>query len=223
MRSSWEAEAAYASAGRSSSSSLGGIPLLQRTVRAFENHPSVEQIIIVVPHEDLVLAGQILCRAQKPLQMVEGGKTRQESVWNGLMSVQQSDLVLIHDAVRPFVSRELISRVLDGVKGYDACIPGLAVANTLKEVRDGVVTRTIPRTGLYGVQTPQCFFTQSAIAAHTWARDQGIYNATDDSSLIEEIGGKVRLVDGDPFNMKITLKQDMDIAEAILKCRIEPA
>lgn len=202
--------------------SLGGIPLLQRTVHAFENHPCVDQIIVLVPQDDLVLAGRILSGTQKPLKLVEGGKTRQESVWNGLLSLQGSDLVLIHDAVRPFVSSGLISRVIEGIKGYDACIPGLAVPNTLKEVSNGVVVKTIPRAGLYGVQTPQCFLTRSIIAAHTSARGQGIYDATDDSLLIEEIGGHVRLVEGDPLNMKITLKQDVDIAEAILKCRTEP-
>ncbi len=201
--------------------SLGGIPLIKRTVRAFENHSSIRQIVVVVPHDDLEFTACILGSPQKPLKVVEGGKTRQESVSNGLQSLERSDLVLIHDAVRPFVDGDLISRVIDGIKGYDACIPGLAVSNTLKEVINGVVKKTIPRSGLYEIQTPQCFLTQTLLKAHASARDEDTQGATDDSSLVEAIGGRVRLIDGDPMNMKITLGQDIDIAEAILKCRSE--
>jgi 2-C-methyl-D-erythritol 4-phosphate cytidylyltransferase len=199
---------------------LGEIPLLKRAVACFERHDAVRNIIIVVPEEDIALAQEILAGAAKPLLFAKGGRTRQESVSNGLTLSKESEYVLIHDAVRPFVTGELISRVLEGMEGFDACIPGLAVTNTLKEVSGDIVIRTVPRSNMYGIQTPQCFRTERIIAAHALACRQGI-DATDDSTLIEALGGRIRLVEGDPFNMKITLRQDMEIAEAILKCRTE--
>lgn len=200
---------------------LGGIPLLRRTITPFDSHPEVERIIVVVPKDDLLMTQRILNGTAKPLLLAEGGPSRQGSVWNGLMLAQKDDLVLIHDAVRPFVTANLITRVLRGIEGFDACIPGLAITNTLKEVRDGLVARTVPREHVFGVQTPQCFRTDRIVEAHAAAREKGIVDATDDSALIEAMGGKVSLVEGEALNMKITLKQDMEIAEAVLKCRTE--
>jgi len=200
---------------------LGGIPLLKRAAACFERHGSIRNIVVVVPEEDIPMAGEILSGTSKPLHFAKGGSTRQESVSNGLDLSEDSEYVLIHDAVRPFVTGELISRVLGGMEDFDACIPGLAVTNTLKEVSGDLVVRTVPRSNVYGIQTPQCFRTERIAAAHAWARRQGVGDATDDSALIEAVGGRIRLVEGDPFNMKITLRQDMEIAEAILKCRTE--
>lgn len=194
---------------------------MKRTVACFERHDAVGSIVVVVPEEDIDRAQEILSGTPKPLRFAKGGTTRQESVFNGLILSKESDRVLIHDGVRPFVTGELISRVLAGIEDFDACIPGLAVTNTLKEVSGGLVVRTVPRSNMYGVQTPQCFRTERILAAHAWAREKGFVDATDDSALIEAIGGKIRIVEGDPLNMKITLRQDMEIAEAILKCRTE--
>lgn len=202
---------------------LGETPLLKRTVVPFDWHESIRNIVVVVPEEDISLAREILSGTSKPLLFAKGGRTRQESVWSGLMLSGESEYVLIHDAVRPFVTGELISRVLTGIADFDACIPGLAATNTLKEVSGDLVVRTVPRSNLYSIQTPQCFRTERIVAAHTWARGRGIGDATDDSALIEAVGGRIRVVEGDPFNMKITLKQDMEIAEAIVKCRTESA
>ncbi|HQI02910.1 MAG TPA: 2-C-methyl-D-erythritol 4-phosphate cytidylyltransferase [Deltaproteobacteria bacterium] len=198
---------------------LGETPLLKRAVACFETHGSVRSIVIVVPEEDIPLARELLSGTTKPLSFAKGGSTRQESVSNGLSLLKESEYVLIHDAVRPFVTGELISRVLSGMEYFDACIPGLAVTNTLKEVSGDLVVRTVPRSNVYGIQTPQCFRTERIVAAHSWARRQGIGDATDDSALIEAVGGRIRIVEGDPFNMKITVRQDMEIAEAILRCR----
>lgn len=199
---------------------LGGIPLLRRTAACFEKHDAVRNIIIVVPEEDIALSEKFLTGFAKPVIFVQGGETRQESVSNGLALSKGSEYVLIHDAVRPFVTGELISRVLEGMEGFDACIPGLAVTNTLKEVSGEHVIRTVPRSNLYAIQTPQCFRTERIAQAHELSHRSGI-DATDDSILIESLGGTIRLVEGDPFNIKITLRQDMEIAEAILKCRTE--
>jgi 2-C-methyl-D-erythritol 4-phosphate cytidylyltransferase len=200
---------------------LGGVPLLKRAASCFDGHESIRGIIIVVPEEDIGLAQEILTGTAKPLSFAKGGQTRQDSVSNGLALSVDSEYVLIHDAVRPFVTGDLISRVLGGIEDFDACIPGLAVTNTLKEVSGDLVVRTVPRSNMYAIQTPQCFRRDRIAEAHAWARGQGISDATDDSALIEAIGGRIRLVEGDPYNMKITLRQDMEIAEAILKCRTE--
>ena len=198
---------------------LCGVPLIRRTVDVFASHEAVDTIIVAVPPEDIDLTRQILEGAASPVRVVQGGRTRQESVYNGLLNIAGAGTVLVHDAVRPLVTGELISRVLEGLGEGDACIPVLAGSNTLKEVREGVVVRTVPRSDLYEVQTPQAFPVLKILKAHTLARQRGILDATDDSAVIEQAGGVVRVVEGDPFNIKITVAKDLEIAEAMLTCR----
>jgi 2-C-methyl-D-erythritol 4-phosphate cytidylyltransferase len=200
---------------------LGGVPILRRTALCFDSHPFIEHIVIVVPAEDIEHVTQILVGLPTPLDVTAGGATRQESVYNGLQVATSADVVLIHDGVRPLVSLSLISRVLAGIGDLDACIPGIAVADTLKEAQGQVVVKTIPRDNVYQIQTPQAFKRAGILEAHTSARNHNIGNFTDDSALIENAGGKVGLVSGDPFNIKITLKEDIYIAEAILRCHTE--
>lgn len=199
---------------------LGGIPIIRRAVDCFDRHPLVDRIIVAVPQEDLDHTRTILEGVQKPLELTAGGRTRQESVGNGLAFCRGS-LVLIHDGVRPIATDALITRVLTGIEGFDACIPGLAVSNTLKEVDGDLVVRTVPRSGLFGVQTPQCFRAEVIRTAHARAAERGFLEATDDSALVEDLGGRVRLVEGDPYNIKITVAEDIAIAEALLRCRSE--
>jgi 2-C-methyl-D-erythritol 4-phosphate cytidylyltransferase len=201
--------------------SLGGIPLIKRAVDCFDRHAGVERLIVVVPRSDLEITGSILEGMSKPLLLSAGGRTRQESVASGLKLCRTEGLILIHDGVRPFVTDVLISRLLAAVEGFDACIPGLAVSNTLKEVDGDLVVRTVPREKLFSVQTPQCFRAEVIIRAHAQASVQGYLEATDDSALVENLGGSVRLVEGDPYNMKITVAEDIEVAEAILRCRTE--
>jgi 2-C-methyl-D-erythritol 4-phosphate cytidylyltransferase len=200
---------------------LDGIPVLKRSVECFDFHPDITHIILVVPEEDIRHVSEILEGTKTPLTITAGGASRQESVWKGLQVETLNDIVLIHDGVRPLVSPDLISRVLNGIEGFDACIPGIAVSDTIKEVHDGYVARTIPRADLYQIQTPQAFRKDSILQAHASAFNNDPEQATDDSFLIENLGGKVRLVQGDPFNIKITLKEDIYIAEALLRCRTE--
>jgi 2-C-methyl-D-erythritol 4-phosphate cytidylyltransferase len=195
---------------------LLGIPVLKRTVSCFDNHPAIERLIVVVPEEDIQQTRHILEGVTKMLVVARGGKTRQESVMSGLQNAQKSLAVLIHDGVRPFITPDLIDRVTMGLTGADGCIPALEVTDTLKEVNAGMVMRTIPRHGLYQVQTPQAFVTQTLISAHENAAKNAVF--TDDSSLLEAYGKAVRIVEGDPYNMKITFKDDILLAEAILRC-----
>jgi 2-C-methyl-D-erythritol 4-phosphate cytidylyltransferase len=200
---------------------LAGIPVLKRSVLCFDSHPGITHIIVVVPAEDSHHVSEILEGMKTPLTITAGGATRQESVWKGLQIETPNDIVLIHDGVRPLVSADIISRVLNGIVGFDACIPGIAVSDTIKEGHDEYVARTISRADLYQIQTPQAFKKNRILEAHESAKNNDLEPVTDDSTLIENLGGKVRLVQGDPFNIKITLKEDIYIAEALLKCRTQ--
>jgi len=200
---------------------MGGVPVIRRTVLCFDSHPFVTHIVVVVPAEDIEQVKEILRGLSTPLDITAGGATRQESVYNGLQIATSADVILIHDGVRPLVSQSLISRVFAGITDLDACIPGIAMPDTLKKADGQSVVKTISRDNVYQIQTPQAFKRKGLLEAHTQARDHNIGNLTDDSSLIENAGGKVGLVSGDPFNIKITLKEDIYIAEAILKCHAE--
>jgi 2-C-methyl-D-erythritol 4-phosphate cytidylyltransferase len=202
---------------------LSGVPLIRRSVEAFSSHPDVESVVVVVPADDMDLARGLLAGIDAPLLFAAGGAARQESVMNGLALIGDSGLVLIHDAARPLVTAELISRVLEGMAEADGCIPALAVSSTLKEVREGVVARTVPRAKLFEAQTPQAFPTAVILNAHQRAREQGVKAATDDSTLVEAAGGVVRVVGGDPSNIKVTIEQDLVLAEALLACRSRSA
>jgi 2-C-methyl-D-erythritol 4-phosphate cytidylyltransferase len=194
---------------------LLGIPVLKRTVSCFDSHAAIDRLYIVVPEEDMQQARQILAGTHKELVITKGGRTRQESVMNGLRCAYESRRVLIHDGVRPFISQGLIDRVIAGLEGADGCIPALEVTDTLKEVDNAVVIRTIPRSNLYQIQTPQAFVTKTLLSAHERAPG-GVF--TDDSALLEASGKTVRVVEGDPYNVKITFRDDIVLAEAILRC-----
>ncbi len=196
---------------------LAGIPILQRTVSIFAAHPSVDQIVVVVPADELKLTAELL--ADFNVTITSGGPSRQTSVHNGLKLAAASDLVLIHDGVRPLVTAEVISRVLTDIDGYDGCIPALPVTDTIKMTADGVIQKTVPRDNLYTAQTPQAFITDSIITAHEQTKGE----ATDDSALIEERGGRVKITMGDPENIKVTHPEDIKRAEEILRWRSEPA
>lgn len=197
---------------------LAGIPVLKRAAACFETHPRVTRIIVVVPDEDVPEAQQLMAGCPKELVVTGGGKTRQDSVRKGLALVGDGPAVLIHDGVRPFVRPELIDRVIAGLEGADGCIPGLALTDTVKEARDGFVVKTIPRGVVYQVQTPQAFVTRTILQEHGKAAGAGSGLFTDDSSLLEAAGLAVRVVRGDPFNIKITFQEDIPMAEAILRC-----
>lgn len=193
---------------------LGGTPILALTAACFDAHPGIDHIVVVVPPADVTAAEKLLHTLTTRHTVTAGGPTRADSVRNGLNEAAQSRICLIHDGVRPFVNPSLIHRVLAGIEGYDACIPGLPVTDTIKEVVGHNVAKTIPRRNVYQIQTPQAFFTARILDAHRQAA--GRTDApTDDSMLIEAAGGTVRLVDGDPYNIKITLPEDMLFAEAI--------
>lgn len=198
---------------------LSGKPILAHTLAIFEQHPAVEEIVIVGAQDWLFyLSSDIVekYRFDKVRKIVAGGKERQHSVQAGLEALENKKRpVLIHDGVRPFVSAVLIDRVLASLQGADACIPAIASADTIKEVDGDWVRRTLPRASLRRVQTPQVFHTETLLDALSAANRNGDF-VTDEATLIEKKGGKVRWVEGEIQNMKITTDFDLKVAHLIL-------
>ena len=145
--------------------------------------------------------------------VVAGGLTRSDSVRAGLASVPDVDVVVIHDAARPLAPSSLFAAVIAAVQeGATAAVPGLAVADTLKEVDDGRVVRTVPRDRLVSVQTPQAFSARALRSAHERGGD-----ATDDAGLIEAAGGDVVVVPGDPRAFKVTTPADLELVRVLAR------
>lgn len=205
--------------------SLAGQPILLHTLLAFDRCDAIDQLFLVIPADDIAFCrGNLLTSRsfQKKISLVAGGTERQQSVYNGLVAMGSAvgdpagHEVLIHDAVRPLLTCELIRACIDGVRQYGACIPAIAAFDTLKQVdARGVIRETIPRKDIYLAQTPQAFHYEWIRQAHEHAVENHI-TATDDASLVEAVGRKVRIIEGDRLNIKITHPADLLLAEAIL-------
>jgi 2-C-methyl-D-erythritol 4-phosphate cytidylyltransferase/2-C-methyl-D-erythritol 2,4-cyclodiphosphate synthase len=195
---------------------IGGGSMLQKSAAAFVQHPRISEVVLVLPKEHTELAVLAVRDAQKPfseIRMVAGGPRRQDSVANAFDAVSPSaDVVLIHDAARPFVSPSLIERTIDAAAEHGAAIAALQSRDTVKRVAEGVITETIPRELVYLAQTPQGFRRDVLAAAVKLGRD-GV-DATDEAALAERAGYQVHVVDGDPGNVKITTEEDLAAARA---------
>jgi 2-C-methyl-D-erythritol 4-phosphate cytidylyltransferase len=193
---------------------LKGRPLYEWSVEAFEQHEDVEGIILVLPAEGAGRPQPAL--GGKLRAVVAGGKERQDSVLNGfrLVPAEEDRVVLVHDGARPLVSRELISRVIQAAGEKGAAVPGLPIEDTVKEAAGDEVVRTLQRTALVRVQTPQGFLYSWLGPALEGAAAGGFY-ATDEAMLVERTGRRVVLVAGDVKNIKITTPLDLKIAEAM--------
>jgi 2-C-methyl-D-erythritol 4-phosphate cytidylyltransferase/2-C-methyl-D-erythritol 2,4-cyclodiphosphate synthase len=201
---------------------IGGRSLLRRSLDPFDARPDVGEIVVVLPAE-LVADGRSLVRdVQTPCRVVAGGARRQDSVRAGVAALTPGvELVLIHDAARPFASATLIDRVIAAATEHGAAIPALAVRDTVKRVDgDGAIVETIARDALRLAQTPQAFrrrviddaFAADAAAEAVTAADRA---ASDDAVLVERLGRTVRVVPGDEGNIKITTMEDLAAARAI--------
>jgi len=195
---------------------LAGVPMLALTVRHFATHPGVGAVVVAVPVREVERARETLRALERrvPLSVVAGGATRQESVWLALQAAPaDTEIAIVHDAVRPFLTRALIDLVLAAAAKAGASICALPIAETVKRVRDGVVEATIDRTGLWAVQTPQAFRVAVLREAHEKARRDGIVG-TDDAMLVERLGQRVVVVPGLEGNVKITSAADLRRARA---------
>jgi 2-C-methyl-D-erythritol 4-phosphate cytidylyltransferase len=196
---------------------LAGQPLLLRSARAFDAAPSVEAIVAVVPEDQVEAARELLGSLAKPVAVVPGGPRRQDSVLEGLKGLPSGfgGVVLVHDAARPLVDVELIEAVCGAAEETGAALPVLALADTVKRVRDGRVVETLDRNELAAAQTPQGFRLAVLVSAYEAAfRDRLIL--TDEAMAVERLGAPVRAVAGSPVNRKITTPEDLQWAEGLV-------
>jgi 2-C-methyl-D-erythritol 4-phosphate cytidylyltransferase/2-C-methyl-D-erythritol 2,4-cyclodiphosphate synthase len=207
---------------------IGGGTMLEHSLRAFFSHPRVSEIVIVLPfpldEPDHCLNFCATAEREGPppkMSLVPGGPRRQDSVANAFDAVSPSaDVVLIHDAARPFVTADLIDRTIDAALAHGAAIAALQSRDTVKQVVNGVIAATIPRESVYLAQTPQGF--RREVLAKAVAIGRSGVEATDEAALAEEAGYKVHVVDGDPGNMKITTMEDLDAARQRLGAAAAP-
>ena len=196
---------------------LGGEPMIARTVRAFQNCDAVSEIVIVT-RPDLILPITELCKGcSKVTAVVAGGNSRQESVGNGLNALSKDiKLAAIHDGARPLITWQLIDWVIRAANTYGAAAPAIPVKDTVKTVEGGIVVNTPDRSKLRAVQTPQVFDIDLLKGALLKAQQDGA-EVTDDCSAVERLGMKVKIVEGDEKNLKVTTPMDLKIAEMLLE------
>ena len=196
---------------------LGGEPMIVKTVRAFQDCDAIRDIVVVT-REDLIRPiTSLLSGMDKVIAVVAGGASRQESVHLGLNTLpEKTELAAIHDGARPFVSPELLDRVLRAAAETGAAAPAVPVKDTIKRAEQGVVLETLDRSTLYAVQTPQVFQADFISAALYTCIQEGV-ELTDDCSAAERMGKQVALVEGAYENIKITTPVDLAIGEALLQ------
>ena len=188
---------------------IDGRTLLERSVRAFVAHPSVDEVVVALPPEVILDPPAYLQSASKRLRLVEGGTRRQDSVSNAFRAAApESDVILIHDAARPFVSADLIARTIDAAAAHGAAIAAIEVHDTVKRVRQQVIQETLDRETIFLAQTPQGF--RRDVLAAAVALGQAGVEATDEAGLAERAGYAVHVVAGEPDNIKITTPDDLD-------------
>ena len=209
---------------------LAGVPILVHTLRAFAAVPEVSSVVVAVRATEMErLSAQVQEHGfAERVRVVEGGDTRQESVWNALQALDcgDDDIVLVHDAVRPLIEPAVIRRTIEAVEKHSAAIVGLPALDTIKQVErtaDGaIVTATIPREYIVQAQTPQGFRCGLLRKALGEAESDG-FVGTDEASVVERAGTQVFVVLGSPSNLKITQPGDLELAEFYLEQRSSAA
>ena len=198
--------------------SLNGKPILYHTIKTLQNCETISEIILVVPEKEYETANtDWLGKLEIVKKVVIGGEKRQDSVYNGFCEVSQdSEIVLVHDGVRPFLSQKMIADSIDAAREYGAAITAIPVHDTIKRVdTSGLVSQTIDREGLWRVQTPQAFRYSLLLDAFNKAKSENFYG-TDEGSLIEHLGEPVKIVEGLEQNIKITRPEDLELSKAFI-------
>ncbi len=201
---------------------ISGTPVLAMTISAFESTDLIDEIIIVMPSDEIDRTRDLVKKYsfKKVSGIIPGGPTRQDSVFNGIQAVlPDADIIAIHDGARPFVTKEIIVRTVNEAKMSGAAVAAVPVKDTIKTVDAGsIITGTLDREMLWQAQTPQAFSAALIKGAHGRAHKVGL-SATDDSRLVERLGENVKVVNGSYENIKITTPEDIKIAEVILRSR----
>jgi 2-C-methyl-D-erythritol 4-phosphate cytidylyltransferase len=198
-------------------------PILLHTLLAFQASERIAEMVLVTGADDVArcLAWAEPYGLDKLKQVVAGGAERQHSVWCGLQALSPAvSHVLVHDGVRPFVGRDLLARVANGLQSAEALVAAVPVKDTIKEVSDGAITGTLARERLWAMQTPQAFRRELLQTAHERAVVDG-FVGTDEAVLVERLGAIVRIVPGDDRNFKITTPHDLAMARAMLQSQRE--
>lgn len=199
---------------------IGDKPVLARTLEVFEQCPAINEIILVVNEEEIFYCKENIVDKfgfEKVKKLVSGGVERQNSVYKGLVEVnKQSDVVVIHDGARPFVNSRIILNCVQEALEFGAVTAAVPVKDTIKSVSDGFVENTYDRKTLWSIQTPQVFLYDTIMKAHEKANRENII-ATDDTTLTEMLGIKTRIVNGSYDNIKITTREDLVFAKAIVE------
>ncbi|HLA19598.1 MAG TPA: 2-C-methyl-D-erythritol 4-phosphate cytidylyltransferase [Dehalococcoidia bacterium] len=194
---------------------LGGVPLLVRALRAFQDSPLVDRIVLVLSAGNLERGRALAdaCGVDKLTAACEGGPRRQDSVRLGLEALGPCEWVLVHDGARPLVSAELIERGLAAARETGAAVPAVPLADTVKlAAADGTVERTLDRSHLWAAQTPQVFRYDLLLPTHR----EVTADVTDDAAMLEALGLPVKLFEGSAANIKVTTPEDLRLAEALL-------
>ncbi len=190
--------------------------ILEWTIDVFEVNKFIDEIILVVDKDMKKILDNKLDYYNKIVSITNGGKNRMESVWNGISEIKETNsLVLIHDGVRPFVTQDIINKCIDyGIK-YKCCIPAVEIVDTLKSSEDGFIEKTVDRNSFILAQTPQTF-TYDIIKTCYEKAVKDKLEVTDDASVVENYGYKIKIIKGSRNNIKITNPFDLKIAKAIM-------
>ena len=199
---------------------LAGKPLLIHTLDAFEKCLPVTGVCVAAPEAEIESVQKMILQygLKKVVKIVAGGKERQDSVRLGFEALPPCEIVIVHDGVRPLVTRDVIERTIQGASEFAGCVAALPVKETTKKVSGDFIESTIDRSDLWSIQTPQAFRYDVFRRAVQKSVEDG-FLGTDESMLVERIGEKIRVVPGSPYNIKITTPEDLQIAEAFMRLR----
>jgi len=215
----------FDSSNRKTFARLNGIPLLVHTLKRLNREQSIREIIPVLRPEDIDYGFELVREhsLSKIKRIAPGGKERQDSIFNALKLIEKDGaeecrhyLVLIHDGARPIIPEGTIERLIEQLRDADGAAPGITPKDTLKVVSaDEIILSTVDRNKIRAIQTPQAFPFNLIKKAYDKAY-QGGYYATDDAALVENDGGRVKIITGSPFNIKITTPEDLQMVEQII-------
>ena len=196
---------------------IQGKSLLHHTLTVFASCKLIDYVVLVMPQADVDEMGEDwLNKYDIVREVVVGGEQRQDSVYNGFNSLEEgTDIVVVHDGVRPFTTPQMITATVKAAQQHGAAITAIPVSDTVKQAADGFVKQTVSRDGLWRVQTPQAFQYGLLQQAFKKAKKDSYYG-TDEGSLIEYLGERVRIVPGSELNIKITRKEDLVLGESLL-------
>ena len=196
---------------------IQGKPLLHHTLTVFASCKLIDYVVLVMPRTDVDEMGEDwLNKYEIVREVVAGGEQRQDSVYNGFNSLEEgTDIVVVHDGVRPFTTPQMIIATVEAAQQHGAAITAIPVSDTVKQAADGFVKQTVSRDGLWRVQTPQAFQYGLLQQAFKKAKKDSYYG-TDEGSLVEYLGERVKIVPGSELNIKITRKEDLVLGESLL-------